>query len=156
MLSSIDVRRGLLACLGAWLLVACSSAPPSAPPSGSAPAPATSTPLAAQKDASPPAASPEAQALLKCDPQQLPFPLPVDTRNCQHLGAVTNFQTGQPPEQVMQFYREYLEKNGWARDDDGALPLLSIWVKESTRMSVATTAQNSITSVQIGVATVTK
>jgi hypothetical protein len=98
-----------------------------------------------------PAATPTSEVpdYLKCDSQKLPFPLPADAQGCQHLDPITDFRTNLSPAQVVQFYKDYLEKNGWQRKDDGALPGLGIWVTGSKRLAVGTSIEKNMTSVQI-------
>jgi hypothetical protein len=91
----------------------------------------------------------QAPTYLMCDPQQLPFPLVPGAKNCTHLDIITNFQTTQSPEQVVQFYAENLLKSGWTRKDDGALPGMGSWVKEPKQLNVITVVEKEMTSVQI-------
>ena len=133
---STRVRLGLLISLSVWLLNACA---PTQPPA--------STPTQSSVVVQPT----EVPAYLECDPQELPFPLPPDAKDCQHLDIITNFRTNLSPEQVVKFYGDYLEKNGWTRQDDRLLPGIGAWVTGSKRLNVLTAIEKDMTSVQIQV-----
>lgn len=132
--------------LAVTLLLACDIASltglvPSSSPGTGGTAPTSSSPGVGQ-----PSQVPD---YLKCDPQKLAFPLLPDAKNCQHLDIITNFQSSQPPQQVIVIYGELLAKEGWKRKDDGALPGIGSWVKGTKQLNIVAAVEKGMTSVQI-------
>ena len=138
--------RCILLALAGMLLLACDIAGPTGPLPGGTPGAGGAVPTTAGPTVGQPSPVPD---YLRCDPQELAFPLLPDARNCQHLDIITNFQTALAPNDVIVTYHELLAKEGWARQDDGALPGTGSWVKGARQLHIIAVVESGATAVQI-------